>query len=172
MPAGSTETAPSPRVEHLMERLGAQAYAARGVGARCAPAIVALLALIGGARIVVDSDFLTYFDPTSPVRRDHEIINQQIVGSNPFYLIVEGGEPGALKRWEVLKKVKELQTFVATLPGISGSHLGGRLSRAARERASTNPARTTSSSTPAARSSKPARRRRSGRTRANASARC
>ena len=116
----SRETAPSPRVEHLMVRLGAQAYAARGVVLGVA-AVAAVIALLGATRIQVDSDFLTYFDESSPVRRDHEIINQQIVGSNPFYLIVEGGGPGELRKWEVLKKVKDLQTFVSTLPGISGS---------------------------------------------------
>jgi predicted RND superfamily exporter protein len=86
-----------------------------------AAAAVALLALAGGARILVDSDFLTYFDRSAPVRHEHELVNQQIVGSNPFYLIVEGGSPGALKRWDVLKKVKDLQTFVGTLPGVTGS---------------------------------------------------
>jgi predicted RND superfamily exporter protein len=116
----SYETAPSPRVEHLMERLGGQAYAARGA-VLAGAAIVAVVALVGATRIAVDSDFLTYFDRASPVRRDHEIINQQIVGSNPLYLIIEGGGAGAMKRWEMLKQVKDLQTFVDALPGISGS---------------------------------------------------
>ena len=116
----SYETAPSPRVEYLMERLGRQAYAARGA-VLAGATVLALLALVGGTRIVVDSDLLAYFDPDSPVRRDHEIINQQIVGSNPLYLIIDGGGVGALKRWEVLKKVKDLETFVDALPGISGS---------------------------------------------------
>ena len=114
------ETPPSPRVETLLVRLGAQAYAARRAVLATAAA-VAGLALFGARHILVDSDFLSYFDPDSAVRRDHELINQQIVGSNPFYLIVEGNDPGALKRWEVLKKVKDLQTFVGTLPGVSGS---------------------------------------------------
>ena len=118
---GSTrETAPSPRLEQLMARFGAQAYAARGVVLTVA-ALIALIALVGSARILVDSDFLTYFDRSSDVRRNHEVINQEIVGSNPFYLIVEGGAPGAMKRWEVLKKVKDLQAFVSTLPGVTGS---------------------------------------------------
>ena len=116
----SYESAPSPRVESLMERLGAQAYAARGVVLGGA-AVLALFGLIGAGRIVVDSDFLSYFDRNSPVRSDHEVINDHIVGSNPLYLIIEGGSAGALTRWEVLKKVKDLQTFVDTLPGISGS---------------------------------------------------
>ena len=118
--ASSNETAPSPRVENLMVGIGAQAYKARG-GVLAAAGVIAVFAAIGTWRIVVDSDFLAYFDPTSPVRRDHELINQQIVGSNPFYLIVEGGAPGTMKRWEVLRKVKELQTFIGGLDGISGS---------------------------------------------------
>ncbi|MFN8641059.1 MAG: MMPL family transporter [Candidatus Binatia bacterium] len=114
------ETAASPRVEGLMVRLGAQAYAARGTVLAVAAAVAAVAA-IGTWRIVVDSDFLAYFDRDAPVRRDHELINQTIVGSNPFYLIVEGGEPGALRRWEALRKIKDLQTFIGTLDGVSGS---------------------------------------------------
>jgi predicted RND superfamily exporter protein len=113
------DTPPSPRVETFLAGLGAQAYAARS-GVLLAAAALASVALIGAGRILVDSDFLTYFDSDNPVRRDHELINQQIVGSNPFYLVVEG-EPGALRKWDVLRKVKDLQTFVGTLPGVSGS---------------------------------------------------
>ncbi|OFV88735.1 MAG: hypothetical protein A3J75_02435 [Acidobacteria bacterium RBG_16_68_9] len=64
-------------------------------------------------------NFITYFERDSAVRRSNEIINREIVGSNPFYLVIEGSEPGQLKRWEVLKKIKELQAFLATLPGIT-----------------------------------------------------
>ena len=70
--------------------------------------------------IQVDSDFLYYFTPTERVRIDNETINQRIVGSNPFYIVIEG-EPGTLKRWEVLKLIKDLQRFLDTLPGITSS---------------------------------------------------
>ncbi|MGH7790577.1 MAG: cyclic nucleotide-binding domain-containing protein, partial [Candidatus Binatia bacterium] len=96
------------------------AYSARGVVLGAA-AVVAALALLGVPRIRVDSDFLSYFDPDAPVRRNHEVINRQIVGSNPFYLVVESTQPGALKRWEVLRRIKDLQQFLTTLPGISNS---------------------------------------------------
>lgn len=117
---GSNETARSPRVETLMVRLGAQAYAARGTVLGVA-ALFAGLAAVGTWQIFVESDFLAYFDDESAVRHDHELINREIVGSNPFYLIVEGGAPGTLRQWEVLKRVKELQQFIGTLPGVSGS---------------------------------------------------
>lgn len=116
----SRETAPSPRVENLMVRLGSSAYARRGAVLGAA-ALVAGIAVAGATRIGVDSDFLTYFDPDATVRHDHEVINQQIVGSNPFYLIVDGGTPGAIKSWDVLRKIKDLQAFIGTLPGITAS---------------------------------------------------
>ncbi len=50
------------------------------------------IALIGGCFIHVDSDFLYYFKPSSTVRTDNETINQTIVGSNPFYLVIESNE--------------------------------------------------------------------------------
>jgi predicted RND superfamily exporter protein len=106
------------RLSELLAGIGRRAYGARRTilwGA----ALIALLALPGASRIRVDSDFLTYFEPDSEVRRANEIINSEIVGSSPFYLIVEGRSPGQLRRWDVLRKVKELQQFVATVPGIA-----------------------------------------------------
>src|SRR5262249_6403274 len=55
---------------------------------------------------------------TARVRTDNETINERIVGSNIFYIVVEG-QPGTLKRWEVLKLVKDLQGFVEALPGVT-----------------------------------------------------
>ena len=110
----------APRLSQLLRRLGERAYASRRTilwGA----AVIAALALTGVRLIRVDSDFLYYFDPSSQVRRDNEIINQEIVGSNPFYLVIEGSGPGVMKRWEVLKLIKELQAFCVTLPGITSS---------------------------------------------------
>jgi uncharacterized protein len=83
--------------------------------------ILAALALLGMRRIEVDSDFLTYFSPRSAVRRANEIINREIVGSNPFYVVVESPNPGALKSWVNLKLLKDLQDYLRTLPGVTSS---------------------------------------------------
>src|SRR5262249_16744229 len=80
---------------------------------------LAVIALAGMRRIEVDSDFLTYFSPHSEVRRANEIINREIVGSNPFYVVVEGPEAGSLKRWVNLWLLKDLQQYLRTLPGIT-----------------------------------------------------
>jgi hypothetical protein len=113
-------SAASTRLGAWLAQLGAHAYRSRRaiiVGS----AAIALVAL-GGTRLIrVDSDFLYYFAPTSEVRQANETINQQIVGSNPFYLVIEGSAPGVLKRWEVLKQIKELQSFLTTLPGVTSS---------------------------------------------------
>ncbi|MBI4516975.1 MAG: MMPL family transporter [Deltaproteobacteria bacterium] len=103
-----------------LTRLGQGAFVSRRVilwGAAAA----ALVAGLGIRSIRVDSDFLYYFDPASEVRQANETINREVVGSNPFYLVIEGSGAGALKRWEVLKLIKDLQTFLATLPGVSSS---------------------------------------------------
>ncbi len=84
-------------------------------------AALGLVALLGMRRIEVDSDFLNYFSPRSEVRQANEIINQEVAGSNPFYVVVEGPEPGALGRWVNLWLLKDLQQFLRTLPGITSS---------------------------------------------------
>lgn len=110
----------SPRLSQWLADVAKRAYSGRRAilwGA----ALAAAVALIGSRRIRVDSDFLSYFEPRSDPRVANEVINQQIVGSNPFYLVVEGTAPGTIKRWEVLKLIKELQEFLRTLPGVASS---------------------------------------------------
>jgi hypothetical protein len=82
--------------------------------------VVGALSLLLMRKIQVDSDFLYYFTPGARVRVDIETINEQIVGSNTFYIVVEG-DAGTFKRWEVLKLVKDLQAYLALQPGITSS---------------------------------------------------
>src|SRR5262249_52322798 len=104
----------------LLDRLlGALARTAARVPRRifALALVLAVVSLWGLRRIEVDSDFLHFFSPGAKVRTDNETINQQIVGANLFSIIVEG-EPGALRRWEVLRRMKDLETYIRTLPGI------------------------------------------------------
>ncbi len=82
---------------------------------------LAVLAVTGIMRIQVDSDFLSYFSPRAEVRRDNEVINREIVGSNPFYVIIDGRVPEALKKWTTLWLIKDLQQFLENQPGITSS---------------------------------------------------
>jgi predicted RND superfamily exporter protein len=108
----------SPMLSDALTRLGKRDYVFREP-ILWISGVLAVLAIIGGYFIRVDSNFLYYFKPTSPVRSDNETINQTIVGSNPFYLVIESDEEGAMKRWEVLKQVKDLENFLLSLPGIT-----------------------------------------------------
>ncbi len=110
----------SPALSESLSRLGQLAFRSRRQ-ILWGGAAVAVVALLGTRLIRVDSDFLYYFAPSSEVRRDNETINQEIVGSNPFYVVIDGTGPGLLRHWEVLKLVKDLQTFLATLPGVTQS---------------------------------------------------
>src|SRR5205809_735616 len=82
----------SPTLAENLRRLGERVYAKRR-HILWAGVAVSLLALAGARRIQVDADFLYYFEPGSEVRRANETINREIIGSNPFYIIVEGGAP-------------------------------------------------------------------------------
>jgi predicted RND superfamily exporter protein len=110
----------SPMLSDALTRLGKRDFVFRKPILWLSGAIAAV-ALIGGFFIHVDSNFLYYFKPTSPVRSDNETINQTIVGSNPFYLVIESNEEGTMKRWEVLKEVKDLEKFLLSLPGITST---------------------------------------------------
>ncbi|MBI3756389.1 MAG: MMPL family transporter [Deltaproteobacteria bacterium] len=84
--------------------------------------ITAMLLVIpcvwGMSRIRADSNFLQFFKPDSPVRRANEIISEKIGGAQIFSIIVNSSEKGSVARWDVLKQIKELQRYLATLPGV------------------------------------------------------
>jgi hypothetical protein len=103
----------------LLARLGRLAYERQRV-ILAAAAVAAVLTIGGILRIEVDSDFLYYFRPSARVRQDAETINRAIVGSNPFYVVVEG-RPGLLREWWVLKELREFQRFLGQIDGITSS---------------------------------------------------
>ncbi len=80
---------------------------------------ITIFAAAGIARIEADSDFLDYFSRNAEVRQDAETINQSIVGSNPFYVVVEAKNGKALDRWDSLRLIRELDAFIETLPGVT-----------------------------------------------------
>jgi len=110
----------SPWLSQFLKRMAVRDYSSRYL-ILWGSAAVGLLALTGTRLMRVDSDFLYYFAPNSEVRLANETINREIVGSNPFYLVIEGSKAGVIKRWEVLKEIKELQGFLQTLPGVTSS---------------------------------------------------
>ncbi len=111
----------SPILSQFLRRLGKRAYVFRHpiLWACAATAVVAA----AGARLIhVDSNWRYYFKPSSEVLQANEAINREIVAANPpFYLVLEGTEPDLFKRWEVLKQIRDLRSFLLTLPGVTSS---------------------------------------------------
>jgi uncharacterized protein len=79
---------------------------------------VAIVCLWGISRIRADSNFIQYFKKNSPVRRANEIIGEKIGGTQNFEIIVNSGKKDGAMTFDLLKRIKGLQTYLATLPGI------------------------------------------------------
>jgi len=83
-----------------------------------------LLTVVGLAlipRIVVDSDYLTFFDPSSDVRRDFAAASHLLVGAVPLYVTVDGGEEGAFREPDNLRAVERLQHRIGALDAVSAT---------------------------------------------------
>lgn len=89
----------------------------RRVAIRSSAGALALLAALAIPRIVVDTDYLSYFDADDPVRRDFERVGQSLSGAIPVYVAL-GGEPGAFREPALLERVAALQRALDALPGV------------------------------------------------------
>ena len=90
----------------------------RGLIFASAAALV-IVALYAVPRIQADTNFLAYFPEESPVRRDHHAISEHVAGALPFYVVVGDEEPGSMITYEALKRLRALQRFIATIPGVT-----------------------------------------------------
>jgi predicted RND superfamily exporter protein len=105
-------------LDHGLARVGR--FACRRAGAVVlAWTLVAALAAAAVPRIVVDTDYLSFFGPESPVRRDFEAVDRLLAGAVPLYVVVEGGEPGRLRDPETLRRLEALQARLDAIPGVS-----------------------------------------------------
>lgn len=83
-----------------------------------AAALLVIPCVWGVSRIRADSNFIQYFKKDSPVRRANEIIGEKIGGTQNFDIIVNSGKKGGATTFDLLERIKGLQTYLATLPGI------------------------------------------------------
>jgi hypothetical protein len=70
-------------------------------------------------RIVIDTDYLSFFDEGSSIRRDFEALDRLLAGAIPIYVVLDGGAPGAFREPEALRAVETLQERVGGIPGVS-----------------------------------------------------
>ncbi|MAE96416.1 MAG: hypothetical protein CL910_17340 [Deltaproteobacteria bacterium] len=81
-----------------------------------AVALAASLAAI--PRIVIDTDYLSFFDEKAPVRMDFEAVNRLLAGVVPLYVSLDSERPGAFREPELLREIERLQTAAAEIPEV------------------------------------------------------
>jgi len=81
--------------------------------------LLALVAAFAIPRIVIDTDYLSYFDPEDPVRVDFEQVNRLMAGAIPLYVVLDGTGAGSFREPDVLRGIETLQRRIDALPGVS-----------------------------------------------------
>jgi predicted RND superfamily exporter protein len=80
--------------------------------------LVLLVSAVGIARIRVETDYLSFFHPASTIRRDNALIAERLAGTQPIYVVIEGGEARSVTRLELLTAARDLQQFIDAQPGV------------------------------------------------------
>ena len=83
--------------------------------------VATLVALLALPRVVIDTDYLSFFDADSEVRRDFDRINELLSGAVPLYIVLRGEVAGAFRDPSLLRAVEELEQRIAALPGVGRS---------------------------------------------------
>lgn len=96
-----------------------------GFVGRHASALVAVFAVItlGSValipRIVIDTDYLSFFSEDKPVRRDFDAVNRLLSGAIPLFVSLDGGAPGAFREPEAVRALERLQHVADGAPHVS-----------------------------------------------------
>jgi predicted RND superfamily exporter protein len=72
-------------------------------------------------RIYPESNYITQFKESTYIRKSDRMINEHFNGSSVLNIIVDSGEPDALKDPDLLKRIESLQRYVEGLPHVGGT---------------------------------------------------
>ncbi len=70
-------------------------------------------------RVIVDTDYLSFFDRKATVRTDYRAIADGLIGPTPLYLVFEGESEGAFRSPTTLRSLDALARELEALPAIS-----------------------------------------------------
>ncbi|MBI4515387.1 MAG: MMPL family transporter [Deltaproteobacteria bacterium] len=76
------------------------------------------LCVWGITRIRVETDYLGFFHPRSPIRIENALIASRLAGTQPVYVVIDGDGPQSVTRLETLAAMRELQEFIDQQPGV------------------------------------------------------
>lgn len=68
--------------------------------------------------IQVDSNFQSFFRPGDPISQANNALNQHLAGSMTFSVVIDSDQKDEMKKWDTLRRVKDLQLYIDSLPGI------------------------------------------------------
>jgi len=80
--------------------------------------LVVALAVWGILALQVDTNFLSYFDKNSDIRRTTDIISAKLAGASTFFLVIDGHEEDSIKRPELLQAVARIEERMEAMPGV------------------------------------------------------
>jgi predicted RND superfamily exporter protein len=80
--------------------------------------LVAAVSVWGTLIVKVDTNFLSYFDEESDIRKTTDIISEKLAGASTFFLVIDGKEPDSMKRPELLRSVDRIQQYMEEMPGV------------------------------------------------------
>jgi predicted RND superfamily exporter protein len=80
--------------------------------------LIVLVSTWYGSAIRAGSDFQSFFRETDPIRQSTDAINRALVGSMTFYVVIDGAENDVIKKWDTLWRIKNLQLYIDSLPGV------------------------------------------------------
>src|SRR5439155_17852778 len=59
-----------------------------------------------------------FFRETDAKRQATDTINRHLAGSTAFYVVIDGEQKDAIKKWDTLWMIKNLQLYIDSLPGV------------------------------------------------------
>jgi predicted RND superfamily exporter protein len=105
------------RVMGALETLGRFAIRRR-VEVLIGTLLLTLLAGWAALGLRIETDYVGFFAPESRIRRDADRVAGALGGSYPFYVVVDGPEPRAVRDLEALAAIRDLQAFIGEQPGV------------------------------------------------------
>ena len=96
-------------------------------------AVCAVIACALMPRIVTDTDFITFFKPSSAVRQDFDAVNRLLTGAVPIYVVLEGEKEGTFREPAALRAVEHLESRIEKLPGVTAVISAADLVKVARQ---------------------------------------
>jgi predicted RND superfamily exporter protein len=104
-------------LEDALERMARLSWDRRRV-AYAVAFVVALASLALVPRIRVAMEVVENFAPESEVRRHFEVVNRELGGATPIWLVIEGEEAGALRDPARLRALDELGSWLRAQPEV------------------------------------------------------